>query len=148
VFGNRRKGDSMTKSTFIGNPNFSKVKTAGSFGRAKWRCNATFSFYNAKTGRLTTVREGYETDFGSVPRLPLMYWLTGDTVHESSAVHDVLCDQHNEDCSITWKEAADEFLEAMVVEGIPAWRRNVMYWAVLARGGNRKCNESDESDWN
>ncbi len=83
------------------------------------------------------VPEGFETDFASVPRLPLAYLLTGDTAHAAAVVHDYLVDTH------PWRRAAEVFREAMVAEGVPAWRRWFMYWAVrLAEPKEEKRDEA------
>jgi hypothetical protein len=81
------------------------------------------------------VPRGFETDFASVPRIPLAYWLTGDTAHLSAVVHDYLCRIWLPAGRIDWYTAADVFLEAMRDEGVRAWRRRLMYWAVKYFGG-------------
>lgn len=74
------------------------------------------------------VPKGFQTDFASVPRLPLAYLLTGDTVHAPAVVHDWLIRTKR-----VHRTAADKiFLEAMQAEGIAWWRRYSMYWAVSA----------------
>jgi hypothetical protein len=84
--------------------------------------------------RMLTVPEGYETDFASVPRAPFAYWLTGNTAHKSALLHDYL---------YTLGEpggrgfADSVFLAAMLAEGVPWWRRRLMYAAVRAAGGSR-----------
>lgn len=81
------------------------------------------------------VPEDFETDFASVPRLPLSYLTAGNTAHKAAVVHDYLYEN-----GIGTKELADKiFLEAMEVSGIAAWRRTLMYWAVVLGGkGNFK----------
>jgi hypothetical protein len=107
-----------------------KIGEAGSTGRAEWRLREDLIYQSELIG-LLIVPAGYETDFASVPRAPLVYWLTGDTAHASAVVHDYLCSVLYPLGSITWRGAADVFREAMISEGTPAWRRWIMYEAVV-----------------
>jgi hypothetical protein len=78
------------------------------------------------------VPAGFETDFASVPRIPLAYLLAGDCAHEAAVIHDYLYRTGKAD-----RKTADEvFLEAMEAQGIGAWRRYGMYWAVRLFGGS------------
>ena len=77
-----------------------------------------------------TVPAGYLTDLASVPRLPMAYALFGGTANASAVVHDSLVD----DEFIPWRVAADVFAEAMKAEGVAAWRRWPMTWAVRLAG--------------
>jgi hypothetical protein len=58
--------------------------------------------------------------------LPIAYALFGGTADASAVIHDSLVENN----SVPWRVAADVFLEAMTVEGVPGWRRFPMYWAV------------------
>lgn len=122
-------------SRFLAVPAIIKIAEASSTGRAKWRTQGELDYFDNK-GRMWTVPTGYITDFASVPRLPLMYWLTGDTAHMSAVFHDYLCTDFVP-AMMTWREAADLFREAMVAEGTPAWRRFGMYWAVRLFGSEK-----------
>lgn len=114
-----------------------KVSEAGSHGRATWRLTAPLA-YESESVRIITVPEGFETDFASVPRLPLAYWLTGDTAHASAVIHDYLCREWYPVGKISWARAADIFNEAMKYEGVPAWRRAIMVRAVKWFGEPRR----------
>lgn len=77
------------------------------------------------------VPKGFITDFASVPRIPVVYSLTGNTAHDAAVVHDYLYQTH-----IISKKLADKiFLEAMKVMKVPRWRRWVMYYTVRVAGG-------------
>lgn len=96
----------------------------------RWRLSQSFGYDSAVVGARILVPEGFETDFASVPRMPLAYWLFGNTAHKSAVIHDWLYQTQ-----IFSREASDlVFLEAMAVEGIPNWRREPMYAAVVAFG--------------
>lgn len=123
-------------SRFLSVPAFIKVSEASSAGRARWRSQGELIFIDSK-GRTWTVPTGYVTDFASVYRAPLIYWLTGDTAHMAAVLHDYLCTDYVPEL-MPWREAADLFREAMAAEGTPAWRRWGMYWAVRLFGSEKK----------
>jgi len=97
-----------------------------------WVLDAPLIFESARHGRIV-VPAHTETDFASVPRLPLAYLLTGNTAHYAAAVHDYLYSRAR-----LPREQADEiFLEAMEACGVPGWRRRLMY-AGVRLGGRRR----------
>lgn len=76
------------------------------------------------------VPKGFQTDLASVPRLPVIFLLTGNTSNEAAAVHDFLYSSHQ-----VTREIADGILrEASAVTGVPSWRRWAM-WAGVRLGG-------------
>lgn len=77
-----------------------------------------------------TVPSGFETDLASVPRLPVVYLLTGDTARAAAVVHDYLYSSR----LVSRKVADAVLLEASEVSGVPAWRRWLM-WAGVRVGG-------------
>lgn len=101
-------------------------------GRGCWRLKNPLAYESDVAGKIITVPEGFCTDFASVPRIPVAYWLTGDTAHEAAVVHDFLYSTGE----LPRAKADDVLMEAMTVTGIPAWRRYAMYWAVRAFGGS------------
>jgi hypothetical protein len=117
---------------FVETPALIKLSEPSSLGRARWRTQSEL-IYRTTAGSLWIVPSGYVTDFASVPRIPLAYWLTGDSAHMSAVLHDWLCTELYPE-HMTWAEAADTFREAMAAEGVPAWRRWIMYWAVRLFG--------------
>jgi hypothetical protein len=57
----------------------------------KWfRCNNPLAFYSAKYDLTICSPPGFVTDFASVPRLPLVYLLTGNTGHWEALIHDTM----------------------------------------------------------
>jgi hypothetical protein len=75
----------------------------------------------------------FETDFASVPRLPLIYDLFGDRAHYESVIHDYLyC---KDSFPVVEREVADKvFLEAMKLRGKSWFVRSMMYAGVRAGG--------------
>jgi hypothetical protein len=118
----------------------SKISEASSYGRAMWRLQYDLEFYSDLYGPIT-VPAGFLTDFSSVPRIPLAFWLAGDTAHASAVVHDYLVRVEYDRDEIDWRTAADVFSEAMRAEGVPAWRRAIMHWAVMQADPSRKWEE-------
>jgi hypothetical protein len=118
-----------------------KVKEAGSTGRAKWELQQDLAFHSARVG-LIIAPAGFVTDFASVPRVPLAYWLTGDTAHKSAVIHDYICRVWVPRLRITWREAALVFEECMKHEGVPAWRRKLMTWAVMGADPDKQTEHS------
>ncbi|ALK96968.1 hypothetical protein AB595_04660 [Massilia sp. WF1] len=79
-----------------------------------------------------TVPFGFRTDLASVPRIPLVYDLCGDTASLAAIVHDYLYSTHLVD-----RATADAVLrEASAVTGVPAWRRWLMWAGVRLGGGS------------
>jgi len=78
-----------------------------------------------------SVPDGMETDFASIPKIVPRWIAEKVDVHiEAAVVHDHLCKTR------PWSSrvAADIFNEAMRAAGVPAWRRQLMYRAVLYFG--------------
>lgn len=111
-----------------------KVKEAGNASRAKWKLTESFSYYSDYMILRYDIAAGFETDFASVPRIPFAHFLTGDTAHASAVVHDYLVRIELPQKRITWNQAARVFDEAMKAEGVPGWRRFLMFNAVRLSG--------------
>mgnify|MGYP001593261482 CR=1 FL=1 len=79
----------------------------------------------------------FVTDFASVPRwLPLTWYLTGNTAHRPSVIHDWLYQRHVAE-RIERALAAAVFCEAMSaddIEPVPRWQRSLI-WAGVRAGG-------------
>lgn len=90
--------------------------------------------YISKVAGITiTVPAGFQTDFASVPRLPIAYALFGDTSDEAAVVHDYLYTTH-----LVPRVMADAVLrEASKLTGVPAWRRWPMWLGVRLFGGTK-----------
>jgi hypothetical protein len=100
--------------------------------KPKWVVARSFRYYVGAEGSddYIDVEPGDTTDFASIPRI---FWpiLPPDGEYTQAAVlHDKLCRAKLR----TKKERDLIFLEAMTVLEVPAWKRNVMYWAVKTFG--------------
>lgn len=108
-------------------------------GRGTWKVMEPFCYQSdVLKGRVITIEQGFETDFASVPRIPFAYWFFGDTAHESAVIHDWLF-HHHEVCDEP--TANSVLMEAMTVEGIPAWRRWGIYMGVKIGGYSPWVND-------
>lgn len=94
--------------------------------------------YQSKlTGKTYVVPAGFNTDFASVPRLPLAFLLTGGTADRPAIIHDFLYRNGLEDR----KTCDSVFAEAMAATGVPRWRRGLM-WAGVRLGGRGAFKEA------
>ena len=102
------------------------VRSKGKF----WELLAPLVFESDEYGEII-VPVGFLSDFASVPRLPLVYALFGNTSHKSATLHDFLYSKGTQFS----REAADAlFFEAMKSRGQSKWRRYPMWWAVRVFG--------------
>ena len=99
-----------------------------------WRLTALLVFVSARYQTKIVVPENTVTDFASVPRIPLAYWLFAGVGQAAAVVHDWM---YRVDTNVPRDVADNIFLEAMEACGVSAWRRWPIYWAVRAFGGSR-----------
>lgn len=99
-------------------------------GRSDWQLDRPFG-YRTSDGETVKVPAGFVTDFASVPRfLPIAYSLCGDTAHKAAVIHDYLYRMTNKD-----RRRCDWiFRDAMQADGVPGWRRWLM-WSGVRIGG-------------
>lgn len=77
------------------------------------------------------VPEGFVSDLASVPRAPVIYWLTGNVAAKAAVLHDYLYQSRmypRAMCDAIFREASE-------VIGVSWWRRNLMYLGVRLGGG-------------
>ncbi|RFP19202.1 DUF1353 domain-containing protein [Duganella sp. BJB475] len=107
-----------------------QLEVADNTDDGKWVLTAALIYQSDVAKRTFVVPKGFQTDLASVPRLPVIFLLTGDTSNQAAAVHDYLYSSHE-----VSREMADAVLrEASEVTGVPAWRRWLM-WAGVRAGG-------------
>ena len=105
-----------------------------------WVVLAPFAYQSAVLDGIVVVPSGFETDFASVPRLPVVYVLSGNTAHKAAVIHDYLYSS-----GICTRAAADKvFFEAMKLSGVSGWRRWMMYAGVRLFGGKYFEEKQDE----
>lgn len=107
-----------------------ELREADNQDDGKWVVCAPLVYASLAAARTITVPAGFQTDLASVPRLPVVYWLTGGTSNKAAVVHDYLYST-----GLVPRAVADAVLrEASQVTGVPGWRRWVM-WAGVRVGG-------------
>ncbi len=79
------------------------------------------------------VPAGFETDFASVPRIPLFYALFGNRAHRESVVHDALY-RIDFPGNVSYNIANKVFLEAMECRGKGFFVRYAMFAGVCIGG--------------
>jgi len=90
-------------------------------------------FESVLLGLQVHVPTGFVTDFASVPRAPLTYWLFGGVGDEAAVIHDFAYEK-----GLVPRDAADDlYLEALEACGVAKWRRLAMWAAVRAFGSSR-----------
>lgn len=110
-------------------------------GQGEWVLLESLIYVDER-GIKYVVPEGFNTDFASVPRVPIAYWLTGNTAHAPSTLHDWLCRT-----AVVPRTVADKlFAEAMESIGMSRWRFGAMFRAVSAETRNidKRNNPWDE----
>lgn len=106
------------------------LENADNTDDGKWIVVAPLSYQSDIAKQIITVPAGFQTDLASVPRLPVIFLLTGATSNEAAVVHDFLYSTQK-----VPRDVADAVLrEASEVTGVPAWRR-WMVWAGVRLGG-------------
>lgn len=100
-----------------------------------WIIRGTLVYHSKLFGR-NEVLEGFECDFASVPRIPIVYSLWGNRAHREGVLHDWAFrkDAINPKTGkpFTFMEANRLFLEAMECRGKSWYIRYPMYSAVCA----------------
>jgi len=113
-------------ATYNLNPNYAN-------GRGLWVLTEPLVYESDVAGMTITVPAGFQTDFASVLRLPVIYFLFGDRAHAAATVHDYLYNT----ALVPRKTADDVFSEAMDVStDLSSVSRWLMWSAVRLFGGN------------
>lgn len=95
----------------------------------RWELIDTLVYRSTLAG-IIVVPKGFDTDFASVPRLPLMHMLLGDRAHSSAVVHDYL--YRTAEVSRSMADAV--FKEAAESEGVGFFSRWAL-WSGVRVGG-------------
>lgn len=107
-----------------------------------WRIFADFRYRSAVLKAVVVVPQGFVTDFASVPRVPLAYWLAGGIANKPACIHDWLY----RSCGCPRADADAVFKEAMELSGIVLWRRQGMYMAVRTFGEKFYCKKQNPAN--
>jgi hypothetical protein len=98
-----------------------------------WVLDSPLLYESDVLGCQIYVPRGFETDFASVPRVPIFYWFWGDRAHHEAVIHDYL--YRTDSKPVVERHEADAvFLEAMIARGKSWSVRWPMYLGVRAGG--------------
>ena len=86
--------------------------------------------YQSKIGGLFTVEAGYVTDFGSVPRIPVVFDVLGEIAYEPYVIHDMLYSKKK----VSRDEADQVLREALICMGVSEWKASLIFDGVRAGG--------------
>lgn len=111
-------------------PFLTELRTAHIKGN-RWRLTQDLIYSSRRYGAVITAESGFEMDYASVPRLPLVYLLVGNHGHREAAIHDWLYRYGHG--AWTRRQADLIFLDALL-ESQPKWRAYAMYCGVRAGG--------------
>jgi len=100
-------------------------------GRGLWCLDQDLGFCSVVANMVITAKKGFITDFASVPRLPLVFLLVGDTGDRAAVIHDYLYST-----ALLPRSLCDAvFREAAIATGVPMWRATMLYAGVRVFGG-------------
>jgi hypothetical protein len=112
------------------------LRDADNTDDGQWILCAPLVYQSDVAQQTFTVPAGFQTDLASVPRLPLVFLLAGDSARKASVVHDWLYTTH----PVT-RDVADAVLkEASLLTGVPKWRAWLMWAGVRIGGGGSHWN--------
>lgn len=117
-------------------PEFTSTLVIQEYRPYEWLLFKPLQYWTMVNGKqeLIEVEAGFRTDLASIPKLFRSLIPQNGRHRKPAVVHDYLYRRagfHGWD-----RKTCDKiFLEGMIVEGVPRWRRQVMYRAVRAGGG-------------
>lgn len=102
-----------------------------------FRLTKNLYFASGVMKRDIAVPAGFETDFASVPRLPMLYSSVGNIGHHAAVLHDYIYRTVDMPDRPTREQADDVFREALALNpNISGWQRWLMYSGVRMFGGS------------
>ena len=124
---------------FVGRVALEPTKEAGLFDRGLWCTVEPLIYKSARFDVVVSVPVGFKTDLASIPRiLPITYALTGGTAIKAALIHDYIYHYpvyHNDKRKRLPRHLCDDiFYQIMCEEGVPKWRRNLMWLGVRVGG--------------
>lgn len=117
---------------FIGDLNV-KLVSENAQGESIWELKEDFGFHSDLLGRDIFAKAGEQTDFASIPRVPIIWLAEGDKGHKAAVIHDHL---YQESPHTMNRLSADNVLrEALIVEGFSQEEADTWWTAVRFGGG-------------
>lgn len=97
-----------------------------------WKLDFPLQYESDIVG-VVEVPKGFETDFASVPRVPIFFTLFGGRAHREAVLHDYLY-RIDAKPTVERRQADEVFLEAMRERG-KGWAVRYAMWAGVRLGG-------------
>jgi hypothetical protein len=117
-------------SKFLTDLDVALLSDSANSDRGSWRLLSELVYQSDVAATVFVVPIGFVTDFASVPRIPGVFDLVGDTAHAAAALHDWLYTTHP-----VPRDIADAVLqEAAKVSGVSPFKAWLM-WAGVRVGG-------------
>lgn len=111
------------------------VEAADEHDSGRWRLTRPLFYASDVAKCVIIVPEGFVTDFASVPRMPVIYWLAGNVAAKAAVLHD-----YGYQSGMFNRAMCDAiFREASEVIGVPWFKRWIM-WAGVRLGGGMFYN--------
>lgn len=105
----------------------------------RWEIEKPLVFFSEIVGAKIIVPDGFETDFASVPRLPLVYLLCGNRGRKAATVHDYLYRYKlydRETCDAVFREALSASGEGFFISWSMWSGVRLFGWKFYKRGKN------------
>lgn len=101
-------------------------------------------YFSEKLNQIIIIPAGFQTDYASVPRVPIVYLFWGGRAHREAVLHDYLY-RIDSTPKVSFSEANAVFLEAMEARNKKMGVRFPMYWGVCigGRGSYHKKKVND-----
>lgn len=125
----------ITPGFLSGAPEFRLLAPAPD-GEERWELLTEVDYLSAVLRGRLRIAPGFVSDFASVPRLPLAYWLFGGRARRAALPHDFLYQTHLTDLIVVdGKPLADAlFREIMLLVG-DGWAVRSFMWLGVHLGG-------------
>lgn len=124
-------------SRFLTSLDVRLLSDAKNGGSGAWSLVSPLLYESDVAGTIIKVPVAFETDFASVPRVPVVFDALGDTAHSAAVLHDYLYTTGE-----VSRATADAVLkEAAIVSGVPRWKATLMWFAVRTFGASRYSNK-------
>lgn len=105
----------------------------GASERGIWKLTAPLVYKSDLLDTVVMVPVGFVTDFCSVPRLPVIFWLCGDIATPAAVLHDYAYSKDG-DIAPDRKTADALLFEAARTQGVPLWQAALLWLGVRIGG--------------
>jgi hypothetical protein len=98
-----------------------------------WELDGNLKYHSDILDCDADVPKGFQMDFASIPRIPVVFEILGDTAHREGALHDYFYCKNS--IPVVTRAMADNILlEAMKSRNKPWYKNYAIYWGVRIGG--------------